>query len=863
MSDFDLTGRIRLDTSDIDGIADRVGGSFRSMAGVVTGIIGGIGLTELFKDAISEARDAEKVGRLTENVIQSTGGAAKISSAQVNDLAQSLSNYAGIDDDVIQGGENLLLTFKHVRNEVGKGNDIFNQASKAAVDLSATFGTDLNSAAVLVGKALDDPAQGLTKLTRMGVTFTDQQKEQIKTLVASGRTLDAQKIILAELASQTGGAAGAAADPFLRLQTILGNLAEDVGRAVLPTFNQFVTVLGDRLPPLVAEMITGVQAMVSAFKEGDVTSDGFVGKMEVLGNVLRVIYDVGSTVVGFLHDHTEATTAAAIAVLGLVAAYEGIKTVENAAGAINNFTATLEKNIKAVRTGASETQKLANNIAALTSKTVEIGQSGAETAALKVMYFGDAVKGLTDKVVNVTVTEGGNAATAIRGVIAGIAGALGGGIVTSLAAIVASPFLVPALVIAAALGAAALAWRFREQIGEFFTKTVPDLVGKALDLGGVMLDKGREALEKLRDGAIVGFDAVKQWLAELPGNIAYGLGFVVGTLFVAGQDLLTGLWNGAKDVFTTVSTWVTGLPQAIADAIGDVATWLYDKGSALLTGMWNGIQDGWKAAAGFFTSLSGTVLGWLADAGSWLYDKGSALLAGLWRGIQLAWNDPVAFFIALPGVIVSFLANAGSWLLDKGRDIIHGLANGITEIWRDVTGFFGRAAAAISDAVGDTFTWLKDAGANIINGLVKGVTDAWHKAIDLAKGLGQDFIKGFNDAVGSHSPARLMVDAGHSLMDGLVMGIDNRRNALDRQIGNITSALLSISDVDVGVRGGVALAGVGAALTPAGLYGATGAAADTTVGDVYVNINGVSNADDVQRVLPELTDAIVAGVGRR
>ena len=38
-------------------------------------------------------------------------------------------NKSGIDDEAIQSGENLLLTFTDIRNEVGKGNDIFNQAT--------------------------------------------------------------------------------------------------------------------------------------------------------------------------------------------------------------------------------------------------------------------------------------------------------------------------------------------------------------------------------------------------------------------------------------------------------------------------------------------------------------------------------------------------------------------------------------------------------------------------------------------------------------------------------------------------------------------------------------------------------------
>ena len=58
----------------------------------------------------------------------------------------------------------------------------------------------MTNAAVLVGKALNDPKKGLTALRRVGVQFTDAQEDQIKALVKSGKTMDAQKIILRELA---------------------------------------------------------------------------------------------------------------------------------------------------------------------------------------------------------------------------------------------------------------------------------------------------------------------------------------------------------------------------------------------------------------------------------------------------------------------------------------------------------------------------------------------------------------------------------------------------------------------------------------------------------------------------------------
>src|SRR5205807_572248 len=144
---------------------------------------------KLFTDSIGEAREAQQVGARTANVIKSMGNASKISASQVGDLATSLSNKAGIDDEAIQSGENLLLTFGNIRNEAGKGNDVFSQTSGLMVDMSVAMGQDMKSSAIQLGKALNDPTKGVTALQRVGVAFTDQQKKQIKTLQDSGNTL--------------------------------------------------------------------------------------------------------------------------------------------------------------------------------------------------------------------------------------------------------------------------------------------------------------------------------------------------------------------------------------------------------------------------------------------------------------------------------------------------------------------------------------------------------------------------------------------------------------------------------------------------------------------------------------------------
>jgi hypothetical protein len=201
--------------------------------------LGRAGLNFL-QDSVGEAREAQKVGALTEQVIRSTGGAAKVTAKQVEELAGALSLKSGIDDEVIQRGANMLLTFKNVRNEVGKNNDIFDQSVAITEDMAASMAggmggqIDLKSASLQVGKALNDPIKGVTALGRAGVQFTDQQKKQIETLVKHNDMIGAQKIVLGELKDQFGGAAREQATLGEKVDVAWGNIQEKLGTALLP-----------------------------------------------------------------------------------------------------------------------------------------------------------------------------------------------------------------------------------------------------------------------------------------------------------------------------------------------------------------------------------------------------------------------------------------------------------------------------------------------------------------------------------------------------------------------------------------------------------------------------------------------------
>ena len=75
----------------------------------------------------------EKINAQTAAAIKSTGGAAGVSAKEVEALAGQIEGLTGIEAESIQEGQNLLLTFTGIRNEAGKGNDIFDQATKTQI----------------------------------------------------------------------------------------------------------------------------------------------------------------------------------------------------------------------------------------------------------------------------------------------------------------------------------------------------------------------------------------------------------------------------------------------------------------------------------------------------------------------------------------------------------------------------------------------------------------------------------------------------------------------------------------------------------------------------------------------------------
>lgn len=138
------------------------------------------------------------------------------------------------DEEILQKVTNNLLTFWSI------GEEIFSKTQQTALDLATTLEWDLQSSAIMLWKALEDPATWLSALTRVGIKFTQQQQDQIKALQKSGDLLGAQNLVLESIEWLYGWAAQAAADalwPSAQLSKEIGDLVEELWWAFRPAID--------------------------------------------------------------------------------------------------------------------------------------------------------------------------------------------------------------------------------------------------------------------------------------------------------------------------------------------------------------------------------------------------------------------------------------------------------------------------------------------------------------------------------------------------------------------------------------------------------------------------------------------------
>ena len=272
-----------------------VGGAMK-VAGVAA-LGAAVGFGAFAVKGVAAAEEAAVAQGRLDQVAKSMGfvdGAYAGATERLGKYATELSKQIAVEDESILAVQAKLATFKNVGSTMDEAGGAMDRATKAAFDLAATGFGSAEGNATQLGKALQDPIKGITSLAKAGVTFTDAEKEKIKTLVESGKAAEAQEMILGALETQVGGVAAATATASDKMKIGFGELQESVGAALLPTFEK----IADTLIPIMESLQEPLGQVAEVI--GGVLSEAFDAIAPVIPIVAKAFADIAGVVAGAL-----------------------------------------------------------------------------------------------------------------------------------------------------------------------------------------------------------------------------------------------------------------------------------------------------------------------------------------------------------------------------------------------------------------------------------------------------------------------------------------------------------------------------------------------------------------------------------
>lgn len=211
----------------------------KMMAHISTGYYAVTKSLGYLNSTIGEFIELSKVQQQAESkleaTLKATGYASGFTADELKKYASELQNVTLYGDEATLGMMSILNTFKSI------SGDTYKRTVGAIMDVASVMGQDLNSSAVQLGKALNDPKLGLSALSRVGIQFSDEQKKLINSFVETNNITAAQAIILDELEAQFGGTSEAMAKlssgELIQLSNQFGDFKEVLGDVITDTLS--------------------------------------------------------------------------------------------------------------------------------------------------------------------------------------------------------------------------------------------------------------------------------------------------------------------------------------------------------------------------------------------------------------------------------------------------------------------------------------------------------------------------------------------------------------------------------------------------------------------------------------------------
>lgn len=275
------------------------------------------------------------------------------------------------------------------------------------------------------------------------------------------------------------------------------------------------------------------------------------------------------------------------------------------------------------------------------------------------------------------------------------------------------------------------------------------------------------------------------------GPAIQSIGSIIATQVVpAFKDFLPAVTPIAKFLLRifggAVIGVIHGLVNVIKGALG-IITGVVKVFTGLLTGDWGKAWDGIKQIAkGALKLLIGAFQIWWNGGVLSIFKKGILFLTkGLWKGL---WDGLKGLASRGMGAIERGISGGLRSVLGFFRSIFGSVKSAVSSALGSVVSLVKGLPRRILNALGNLGKTLYGAGKDLIQGLING-------ASSLLRSIGSFFvdklpgwIKGpFKAALGIASPSKVFAGYGENLVEGVIVGVGNRRSALDKVMASMVS----------------------------------------------------------------------------
>lgn len=163
----------------------------------------------------------------------------------------------------------------------------------------------------------------------------------------------------------------------------------------------------------------------------------------------------------------------------------------------------------------------------------------------------------------------------------------------------------------------------------------------------------------------------------------------------------------------------------------------------------------------------------------------------------------IAIAEALPDIltaIVNALVECIPMIAEAGVKLLSSLVKSLPKIIANII----KAIPKINSALGKAFLSfapeLVKIGADLISGIGRGIVNGASRVIQACIDVARNIIQSFKNALGIHSPSKIMAEYGKLMDEGLALGIMQNVDIAQNAMDSLADAVSAPVDVDTGVE---------------------------------------------------------------